>query len=118
MPLRGRFTVSVKPTLRMCICSRTATARIRQDADDEHKKQHPNLRRPINLCVFSFEYASVQAYDRMDYVLTRVHSFHFEVMPYSPETSGARPCEASVNGSMTIMRGEVKVSTGTPLGHL
>ena len=42
---------SAKARLGICISLRTATARIRRDADEEHQAQDPKLRMQINLRV-------------------------------------------------------------------
>ena len=45
---REKFGMEVKATLGICICARTTTATIRQEADDEHKEQDPKLRTQIH----------------------------------------------------------------------
>ena len=88
----------VKARLGMYNCARTTSTRIWRDADEKHKEKDPEFRRQINLRMLTSACASVYAHECMG-LLTRVRRCcHFEVvMPYSPETSGARPCGGDDN---------------------
>ena len=82
----------------MFICSRTATTIIRQHADGEHKEKDPNFGKQINLRVLMSACVSLQANECKRHVLTRLHSCHFKVTQYRPETSGTQPFDGDVDG--------------------